>query len=129
MQYAWQYIAIPEDSKTLNAASVARTEALILTILLPTRIAVRNCSGFSSNLETIFAFLFPVSARCLILILPTESSAVSESEKKAENTISTDMIIISIVIHESIGYLINSYNIDKVKNLTANGWCKILWCC
>ncbi|MCX9025528.1 MAG: hypothetical protein OIN85_05465, partial [Candidatus Methanoperedens sp.] len=52
--------------------------------------------------------------------------AVSESEKKAENTISTDMIIISIVIHESIGYLINSYNIDKVKNLTANGESKIL---
>jgi len=77
----------------------------VLTVLLPIRIAARNSSGFSRSLDTIFAFLFPVSARCLILIFPTERSAVSEREKKAENTINTDIVMISNVIQESIRVL------------------------
>jgi len=83
-------MAMPEFPKVCKAASVARTDALILTILLPIRIAARKRSGFSSSLTTCFALLLPDSARCLIRIFPTERSAVSESEKNAEKTISTE---------------------------------------
>jgi hypothetical protein len=95
-------IAIPLSPKVVRAASAASTEALILTMVLPIKIAVRNCSGFSRSAISIDAFLFPVSARCLILILFTDISAVSEPEKKAESTINIKIIDISIVIQESI---------------------------
>jgi hypothetical protein len=80
--------------KTSVVNVVARADAVILTILLPTRIVLNILEGFSSTLKTLKAERFPSSERALNLCLLTVVSAVSADEKNADK-----ITIITIAIN------------------------------
>ena len=79
-------IATPEPPNSNEyTIVVVNAEAERFTMLFPIRIALSNFEGFSVILITVFARLFPSSAKERILILFTVVKHVSADEKKADN--------------------------------------------
>ncbi len=91
-------IPTPEEPKYCIARTVASADAAVLTRLLPIKIVMINCLGFSFNFNRIFApgmFCFANVSACNLL---TAKNADSAQEKKAEMQTSMTSIIMSKIM-------------------------------
>jgi hypothetical protein len=91
--------------KSLCASIVESDEAMMLTKLLPIKIALNILDWLSIIFPTNIAFLLPSSIKVLILMLLTVVKAVSADEKKPERK-SSNMRTSNIVI--SLEFKINT---------------------
>ena len=82
-------IPIPKEPKRNIPIDVARADAETFTRLFPISIVIKRRLGSSSNFDiSLLFFVFSLTILCRF-ILPSERSAISDAEKKADSAIKT----------------------------------------